>query len=56
MVEMYVLIMLAVYHPRGVSSSVAEFTSKEKCEIAGEAISKQFQSNRRDAYYVCVRK
>lgn len=56
MVEMYILIMLAVYHPRGVSSSVAEFTSKEKCEIAGAAISKQFSSIRRDAYYVCAQK
>ena len=55
--QLYVLIILVVSNfTPAVSTSVAEFTSKEKCEIAGAAISSHFSSLKRSPYYVCVQK
>lgn len=64
MMEIYVLIMLAVGTSNGGSSStVAEFTTKERCENAGKDISDAVSRGSIDRtkhyvwfYYICVQK
>lgn len=52
----YVLILLFITGTPRVATSSADFTTKERCEAAGRAVTERFDKRLASISFVCVEK